>query len=202
MSVAMACRQPCCRWPRCTLWNPFPKKVRCSEISRAGGLGTVRRPSQTAAELNRRFRSGDSDGRYFTMILCVLDLHEGRLHLTSAGHPLPLVLRGEQKIPLDDVGGFPIGLMDSADCNDAVLQLESGDRVFLFSDGFLEQTDTTGCEQFGDRRLVPLLVSHSQTPADQLVGRAVDALTEWAGNTGFADDASLVVIEWLKAPAT
>ena len=70
-----------------------------------GELGTTQRPARVAAELNRRFRAGENDGRYLTIALCVLDTQEGRLHFTSAGHPLPLILRGRRSVPVPDWGG-------------------------------------------------------------------------------------------------
>src|SRR5207253_1878963 len=54
-----------------------------------GRLGTVKRPARVASDLNHRFCAGDNDGRFLTMILAILDTVEGRLHLTSAGHPPP-----------------------------------------------------------------------------------------------------------------
>ena len=106
-----------------------------------GDLGTVQSPSRVAAELNRRFRAGENDGRYLTMVLCVLDTLTGRLHVASAGHPPPALLRGGVALDLPDVGGFPIAMLDDAEYRDAAVQLDSGDRLCLFSDGILEQLE-------------------------------------------------------------
>lgn len=166
------------------------------DMAGVGGLGTVQLPGRAAAEMNRRFRASDNDGRYLTMILSVLDTHTGRLHLASAGHPPPLVLRGAACVPVPDVGGFPIAILDDSSYEDAVVQLEPGDRVFLFSDGVLEQTPPSGSEQFGEVQLVPLLQRHAGMAPEQLIGALVAALTDWAQAAGFADDVSVAVIEW------
>ncbi len=159
--------------------------------------GRMWQPSRTVAELNRRFTAGDNDGRFLTMILCVLDTHEGRLTFARAGHPLPILVRAGEFVPLGDAGGFPIGLVDSAEYEDVTLRLEPGDRLFLLSDGILEQTDPTGRVQFGEDRFRALVASHPGAPGDQLTVRAVESLAEWAVAKTFADDVSLVVLEWL-----
>ena len=159
--------------------------------------GRVRPPSRILTELNRRFCSNDNDGRFLTMILCVIDTCEGRLMFSRAGHPLPLLQRNGVFAEVDDSTGFPIGLIESGEYPDVTLSLEAGDRLFLYSDGIPEQMDAAGRAQFGESRLRELLASHAGTPGDTLVTRAVETLAGWAGVRSFADDVSLVVVEWL-----
>ena len=163
----------------------------------AADFGTVQRPSRVATELNRRFRAGENDGRYLTMILCVLDTHDGRLRITSAGHPPPLLLRGQQAVEVPDAGGFPIAIFDVADYEEELIQLQPGDRLCLFSDGIAEQPQGPGeGEQFGVARLRECLASRSAAPATEAVDCVIDALTAWAASKSFVDDVSIVLIEW------
>ena len=164
-------------------------------------LGTAQRPARVATELNRRFRAGENDGRYLTMALCVLDTLDGTLHFTSAGHPMPILLRAGQSLPLPDCGGFPIAMFDTAEYDDAVIRLAPGDRVCLVSDGILEQPDPTGEQQFGSDRLLKSMASRAGLPPEQVVAESVDDLAAWAGSSAFGDDVSLVLIDWL-GPAT
>jgi sigma-B regulation protein RsbU (phosphoserine phosphatase) len=159
-------------------------------------LGTVRHPDRVAAALNCSFRAGENDGRYLTMILCVLDTREGRLRLTSAGHPAPFVLRGRVAIAVPDAGGFPIAIVEGAEYDEGVVQLQPGDRVCLFSDGVLEQTAAGGDEQFGAARLLEVVSSRSEMPAERLASEVAEELSRWAGPGSFTDDVSIVVVEW------
>lgn len=160
-------------------------------------LGTVRHPDQVATALNRSFRAGENDGRYLTMVLCVLDTQTGALNITCAGHPPPFILRGRNTLPIPDAGGFPIAVVDDADYQEAIVQLEPGDRVYLFSDGVLEQCGGTTDEQFGAKRLLEFFVSHHATPAEDVVTAAAEELATFAGSHSFTDDVSLAVIEWI-----
>lgn len=159
-------------------------------------FGSVQRPARIALELNRRFRAGENDGRYLTMILCVLDTFEGRLHMTSAGHPPPLLIRGGRAVELPDAGGFPIAIMDGAEYEDGLTQLHAGDRLCLYSDGIIEQSDRTGDEQFGAEGLLHCLTTRSGVAAEQVVSEVVNDLAGWAGSREFIDDVSLVLVEW------
>ena len=87
--------------------------------------------------------------------------------------------------------------MDAVEYDEGTLQLEPGDRVCLFSDGILEQTDASGDVQYGTNRLREFLTSRSDVPAEDLVAEVANELATWAGATSFADDVSLVVVEWL-----
>jgi sigma-B regulation protein RsbU (phosphoserine phosphatase) len=179
--------------------EPIPPEVSLLRTITPNGseLGTVQRPSRVAAELNRRFRAGENDGRFLTMILCVLDTLNGSLHLTRAGHPQALLLRNDQSIPIPDCGGLPIAIIDGGDYDECTVQLQRGDRICLFSDGIIEQTDACDAEQFGDSRLLNALLAARSATAPDSAREIVNTLTAWSGNRAFTDDVSLVIIDWL-----
>lgn len=165
-------------------------------------FGTVQRPARIAAELNRRFRAAETDGRFLTMALCVLDTFDGRMQLTSAGHPTPLLLRGRESIAVPDAGGLPIAIFEVADYADELMQLRPGDRLCLFSDGIHEQTGGPSDveEPFGFERLKESVASRVDQSLKQVVDGVVDDLTNWAGSQSFTDDVSVALIEW-RGPA-
>lgn len=167
------------------------------DLSGSAGLGTVQKPSLAATEMNRRFRASDHDGRYMTMILGVLDTHTGRLHMASAGHPPPMILRGTEAVDVPDVGGLPIAIMDDSEYEDLVIQLQPGDRIHFFSDGLLEQMDPSDRVQFGKERLLKAFADQSRADIEASVAPVVEALEAWGGTSNFVDDVSLVTMEWL-----
>jgi phosphoserine phosphatase RsbU/P len=167
------------------------------DMTGSSGLGTVQRPAVIAAELDRRFTSDSSDSHYFTMVLYVLDTHTGSLCLTCAGHPMPFVLRGDKLVAIDDVGGPPLALIEGATYQDAICQLQPGDRVYLFSDGVTEQLDAARVQQFGEERLRDHLIANCCSSLDSVVSGGIDLLAQWAGQRKFMDDVSLVAMEWL-----
>lgn len=165
----------------------------------SGEARGVQSTSKVITELNRRFCAGDNDGRFLTMILATLDLHDGRLHFTRAGHPLPLLMRGSESIVLDDAGGLPLGIADTGEYEEVELQLRAGDRLCLYSDGIIEQLDAGGSEEFGESRLRALLAAGAGLDARNVIQNTIGCLETWSGKTGsscFADDVSMLTIDW------
>lgn len=163
----------------------------------AGGGAATSSPRTVVSDLNRRFASTDNDGRYMTMVLCVLDTHTGVLTFARAGHPPPLVVRQGRSLAVPDDGGMPVGLYDEAEFVDAQVQLHKGDRVVLLSDGVIEQLDPPQRVQFGTEKVESLFVGHAGEAGHQVIDRTIEALTAWAGTRSFADDVSLMCIDWL-----
>ena len=185
---------------------PIPQELSLlRDPTRSGETGSVQRPSKVASEMNQRFRAGENDGRYLTMILCVLDCETGRLHLANAGHPPPICLRGASEITLPDSGGVPIAIMDGADYEDGCCQLHPGDRLCLYSDGVIEQPRGATEEQYTRDRLQQTLARTMTRSPDEQLETVVNELREWAaagdggeGTAGgtFVDDVSLALLEW------
>ena len=72
-----------------------------------------------------------------------------------------------------------------------VAALAPGDRIVLFTDGVSEAR--RGEEDFGDDRLIELLLAHRHLGARELQERIVDAIRDFTGGD-FNDDVTLVVI--------
>lgn len=156
----------------------------------------VKSPAGVLAELNRRFCAADNDGRFLTMILCVLDTQTGLLRFSRAGHPLPIVLRGGATVEVNDEGGFPLAMVDGGEYGDVSVQLSAGDRFYLYSDGIIEQPGKDG-KLFREERLLASLKAQARAPGEQVVETVVSELAEWAGKRSFVDDVSLVVADWI-----
>jgi sigma-B regulation protein RsbU (phosphoserine phosphatase) len=160
-----------------------------------GGLGSVRRPAQVVGELNRRFSSDNSDNRFLTMILTVLDTQTGQLHVCAAGHPMPIILRRGEVVPVNAAGGMPIAIFNEAEYDETLVELQPGDRFVLFSDGMVEQANAGG-DEFGEDRLVEKIKSLAGGKIQSVTGACIDSLAVWAGGRNFTDDVSLVMVEY------
>ena len=162
----------------------------------AGSGQSVPSPSKILASLNRGFCGGSSDGRFLTMVLCVLDIQTGSLRFARAGHPLPVIARESQSVTINDDGGLPLGIVEDVEFPEVEVRLMPGDRVYIYSDGCTEQMIAGGREQFGDDRLFALLTESGARSGADTIARTVAELTAWAGTDRFTDDVSLLVFEW------
>ena len=87
------------------------------------------------------------------MIYGLLDVRTRRLRFTVAGHPGPILVREGNPPKRLDVAGFPIGMIDEADYDESVIDLQPGDRLYLHSDGLNEEVNAQD-EEFGNERLL------------------------------------------------
>ena len=152
-------------------------------------------PQLLVSELNRRFQSGIDPLQYFTMIYGTLDLDSGRVNLTQAGHPKPLVLRrAARRVDPVGGGGFPVGMFADVGYETICFELAPGDRLVLYSDGISECVNAAG-EQFSEARLSALLEQTCDLPVAAVTGRVGQALLEWNGDDNLQDDITLLVLE-------
>src|SRR5256885_8480383 len=99
-----------------------------------------------------------------------------RLTIASGGHPLPWVIRADGTTEQVGLPGLLIGAFDQAETRDAVVDLEVGDAVVLYTDGVVEERNDDSVT-FGQERLRNVLRVTTGRPASQLVDDVVAAVT-------------------------
>jgi phosphoserine phosphatase RsbU/P len=103
-----------------------------------GETYALRQPQEVAALLNQRLATDDGVDEYFTMAYATVDLGSGRLILTQAGHPHPMLIRKDGRIEFMGQGGVPVGLLPNVPFSQVETVMQPGDRLLLYSDGFTE----------------------------------------------------------------
>lgn len=137
--------------------------------------------------------------QFVTAVLAELDLSTGRLAWHSAGHPAPLLLRGNRAVKtLVSEPGLPLGLGAALGDTPRVeaQTLEPGDRLLLYSDGIVEARDHEG-EFFGADRLADLVIRESTAgqPAPETMRRLMHAILDHQAGA-LQDDATTMLVEW------
>ncbi len=151
-------------------------------------------PVLVVSELNQRFQSLDS-ALYFTMIYGCLDMQQGRVTLTQAGHPPPFWLRRDRRqIMQVGQGGFPVGFLPDVAYDAVDIELAVGDRLFLYSDGITDCENAAG-ESFSGQRLGQLLEETADLPLSTVIEHVSRSLHDWKGDDQHQDDISLLVLE-------
>ncbi len=155
-------------------------------------------PADVLAHLEREYPFERFE-KFFTISYLVLDHTTGVLQHSRAGHPPPVIVRGDGTVDLLDAGGTIIGLGSDVPFEEETRQLAPGDRVYLHTDGIVECGDDTG-EQFGEPRLFELLRDSRHLPLDDTCERLIAALRQFSGGRPFQDDVTLVAVEYTGRP--
>lgn len=171
----------------------------------AVAVGCYRNQRRSGASLTRTVVAMDGavlaqfgGDRFATVQLGELDVERGACRWLSAGHPPPLLVRGESvdRLPVP-APRLPVGL-GGDEVEIAEIQLSAGDRLFFYSDGITESRSPSG-EHFGEGRLVSCLVEHASALPGEQIRRLVMAVMEHQEGS-LRDDATVLCVEWLGPP--
>jgi hypothetical protein len=158
-------------------------------------IRTKKSPSAVANELNRLLFAAGIEENFITLSLCVLDVEDRSLSITSAGH-LPVLIRrmsGTVDEIGDEVTGVPLGIDPDAEYKQTTIKLSPGDVVAVFSDGVTNARNVRGeLYQSSERRRLTEKLGRTLGGAET-VGRAiVDDIRDFTAGQTQADDITLV----------
>jgi sigma-B regulation protein RsbU (phosphoserine phosphatase) len=150
-------------------------------------------PAAAAAAVNRYVTARSGGGRFVSLWIGIFE-PGGVLRYVDAGHghwfhASPPPHGTPARVP--SARGIPLGINAEYQYQAATLKLEPGARIFLFSDGILEQRNPAG-EEFGAERLGQV-IGAGGTPMED-VRMAFAATVSFAGTASLVDDATLASI--------
>ena len=166
----------------------------------SGPDAAVASPAEVARRLNTLYPMESNGKLYFTMIYGVLDLETGRFRFISAGHPGPILVRPGSPPEQIVVPSLVIGAFQDVNYSDSEVQLEAGDRLYLFSDGLYEETNDKD-QQFQVSRLMNALATRVGDPLEASLEFVRQDLVAWHGTDDFTDDFSILAFEMLGGAA-
>ena len=152
-------------------------------------------PSRVVKALNTLLLSELETEHYFTMVLADVDLSTGRVVMTQAGHPRPIVQNSAGDLTSVGQGGLPVGLIETAEYSQFELTLARGDRLLILSDGVSECYNPEGA-MLGEERLDALLRELSDVGGEAFFEALLWKLGEFAGHSRFSDDISGILLEY------
>jgi serine phosphatase RsbU (regulator of sigma subunit) len=152
---------------------------------------------ETAHEIDSALIEHFQGESFVTGHLVRLDTATGQMSWINAGHPDPLLIRGTTVVAeVHAEPCYPLGL-GIVISEVGALRLEPGDRILFYSDGVVE-AGPTAREQFGIARLRERIERHLADRAipAELIRRIIKEVIVHRGGP-LADDATVVMIEWL-----
>ncbi len=147
--------------------------------------------------LVNRVIAQDMEGdRFITLLLARLDPRARTLTYSSAGHHTGYVFdaQGNVKRALTSLG-IPLGILPDIEYpGSEPVPLEAGDIVLLLTDGVIEARSPEG-HAFGAQRIIELMRSHHQAPAQEIVDHLYQAVRAFAQHCPQYDDVTAAVVK-------
>lgn len=168
--------------------------------------GAIRSSSWTAsraehemetAKLNQLLCQHAEGNRYATMFWCYYEKATHTLHFINAGQAAPFLVTRRQEavaiVPLNS-GGPVIGLLPTAQYEQASTRVEPHDLLILCSDGLLEATRADG-EEYGEDRLRKVVAEANRRTPEEIRTAVLNSVTGFLGSAKLHDDLTLVITQ-------
>jgi serine phosphatase RsbU (regulator of sigma subunit) len=149
-------------------------------------------PDDLAGRLNDFLLRSVEPGRFVTAFVAFLDARDGRLAYANCGHNPPLLLRADGTHETLAIGGLILGILPGSRFEAGVAVLRPGDLLALYTDGVTEGADAAGT-QWGEERLIAALREGAARPCAGLARDIVATVRAFEGESGPADDITLVL---------
>lgn len=144
--------------------------------------------------MNRRLYRSTGPEKFATLFYGILDSVRHRLTYCNAGQEPPFIV-AQRRVSLRLAeGGSLIGITDELNFEEAVVPLNAGDVLVIYSDGITEAMNCNR-EQFGEANLLNIVARHAELTAERLIDKIVDAVREHAGGAQQHDDITMLVVK-------
>ena len=155
-------------------------------------------PAKVLEAVNDVLREGNDLGMFVTVWLGILDLKTGLMRCCNAGHEYPALMRaGGDYVLLKGKHGPFLGVVPGIPRREYELQLESGDRLFVYTDGVPEAVNENN-EQYGTARMTQHLNTLKHQPQDRLLSGMLENVRCFAGEAEQFDDITMLGITWTR----
>jgi phosphoserine phosphatase RsbU/P len=148
-------------------------------------------PARVCSIINGMLCESIAADRFVTFFCGVLDGASRTFRYCNAGHPYPILVSSGAVRTLDQNGAV-LGVFPGWAYQDSSVELSSGDRLLLFTDGITEAEGPEG-EEFGMEKVAAFAETHAANSAAKMNQQLLAQVTEFCG-AQFRDDATLLVL--------
>jgi serine phosphatase RsbU (regulator of sigma subunit) len=158
-------------------------------------------PERVLGAVNDRILSDTHTDMFVTVFFGVLDLSEGTLIYSNAGHNPSYLFAAQEGREAPDPArelirtGPPLGIVEEMTWEQGVVRMGSGDVLVLYTDGVTEAEDEQG-GFFGSERLLEAVKANLPPPsaAQDVLDAVMAGVHEFVGQAPRFDDITLMVL--------
>ena len=153
---------------------------------------TGKSPSETLFEVNNSLCEGNEAEMFVTAWVGIIDLETGIMNCANAGHEFPVYCHagGEYEL-IKDVHGLVLGAMENVPMKEYTLQMNPGDRLFVYTDGVPEAIDKDE-KAYGTDRLVSKLNELREEPQKDTLEKVHHDIVKFVGEAEQFDDITML----------
>ncbi|MBQ6530173.1 MAG: SpoIIE family protein phosphatase [Clostridia bacterium] len=157
-----------------------------------------RMPGEIFSSANDTLCEGNEADMFVTAWIGIVDLETGTVKCANAGHEHPIIKRRDGNWELlKDKHGAPLAAMEGMPFKEYELQLEPGDKLFVYTDGVPEAINANE-EQYGTGRTVDCLNSIADANMETLLSSLRANIAEFVNGAEQFDDITMLGFEFRR----
>ena len=156
-------------------------------------------PARIFERVNDQLCEGNDAGLFVTCWMGILTISTGELVFANAGHTAPVIFHGGKVEYLTVKPNLMLAGMPGMRYADHCTRLLPGDRIFVYTDGVTEATNSRN-ELYGEDRLILCMADKRDLSAKELLEAVRDDVNKFVGDAPQFDDITMLELS-LKAVA-
>lgn len=148
--------------------------------------------------VNNQLCADNDECMFVTAFLGILEVDTGRLTFSNAGHNPPLLYKNGDYDWVECKKGFVLAGMENTKFQGSELTLNSGDTLFLYTDGVTEAMDLDS-KLFSDGRLKTTLNRLKDLSGKELAEGVRNEIREHVGEAMQSDDITMMVLKFNRS---
>jgi serine phosphatase RsbU (regulator of sigma subunit)/anti-sigma regulatory factor (Ser/Thr protein kinase) len=153
-------------------------------------------PDELLTRINGELARENSEMMFATVWIGVLDLRDGTIIYTNAGHNPPAKITKDGVEWVDTVHGPMVGPIEGVEYTSSTMSLGHDDTLVVFSDGVTEAM-TSDADLYGEERLQELLSDKREVTPKRLTKIVIDDVLAWEQGGVRSDDVTVLVLTYL-----
>ena len=152
--------------------------------------------SEVLTDANSELSKNNEAGMFVTCWMGILNYKTGHVTFANAGHNPPLIYRKDKGFEyIKGKSGLVLGGMDGVIYRTQELDLNPGDKIYLYTDGVTEANNIEK-KLYGEERLQDYLNSHSEEAMSNILKGIKSDIDEFKGDAEQFDDITMLMITY------
>ena len=156
-------------------------------------------PKVILSYVNSELCKSNEENYFVTISIYYIDLNTKKIISTNAGHENPIIIKNNGEVEMImEKKTAPIGTKPNLIFEENVLELEDGDKLFLYTDGVVEAINDKE-ELYGDKRLIEVLNTTLDDNAFDTIDKVKDSVMAFSNVPEQYDDITMLCFKFNKS---
>ena len=154
-------------------------------------------PAEVLDYVNNNLYEHNRAEMFVTLWLGILEISTGKIIMANAGHEDAAVYHKNTNTfeLFKTKHGFVAGALSDMKYTDYEIQLEKGDKIFLYTDGVPEATNSDN-QMFTLEGMMDALTRHKESTPQEILAGVRKNVDTFVGDAPQFDDLTMLCLEW------